>query len=284
MLFSAFPFSSQEPGSVEPHESDCADRADAGTSDASKSAQTQEKHPSAALFGKHFTEKEQKSLFLYLMIGIVLMELAVTVGALVFSITNAQTSSRGVPQFHFPWIGYLVSVVMVPVLVMLLVNLVSLGFSRTTGGSAEPDPQTLEGIPQKMRTFYALVRGAPTVILFAGFVLMGAGVYYLDGLMVFLLKIGDSFQTIAIWVVGGFAAAWTISYAVRMWLQYKTKQLEAEYLFRQEVLRRTGMVILEAKHAPTTELRMLPPVLPAAPPALDIGQLDRGQSDTKEGQ
>lgn len=222
-------------------------------------------------FGKHFTEKEQKDLFLYLVIGIVLMELAVTVGALIFSITNAQTSSTGVPRFNFPWIGYLVSVVMVPVLVMLLVNLVSLGFSRTTGGSAEPDPQTLEGIPQKMRTFYALVRGAPTVILFAGFVLMGAGIYYLDGLMAFLLKIGDSFQLIAIWIVGGFAAAWTISYAVRAWLHYKTRQLEAEYLYRQEVLRRTGMVILETKHAPTTELRMLPP---AGPSALEAGSVE----------
>ena len=37
--------------------------------------------PQPTLFGKHFREKEQKTLFLYLVIGIVLMELAVTVGA-----------------------------------------------------------------------------------------------------------------------------------------------------------------------------------------------------------
>jgi len=141
------------------------------------------------LFGKQFTEKEQKTLFLYLVIGIVLMELAVTVGAIIISITNAQPSSSGVPHFQFPWIGYLVAVVMVPVLAMLLVNLVSLGFSRGARGGEDVN---LEGVPQRMQTFYALVRGAPTVILFAGFVLMCAAIYYLDGVMSLLLKLGET--------------------------------------------------------------------------------------------
>lgn len=218
------------------------------------------------LFGKQFTEKEQKTLFLYLVIGIVLMELAVTVGAIIISITNAQPSSSGVPHFQFPWIGYLVAVVMVPVLAMLLVNLVSLGFSRGARGGEDVN---LEGVPQRMQTFYALVRGAPTVILFAGFVLMCAAIYYLDGVMSLLLKLGENFHLVAIWVVGGFAVAWMVSYVVRAWMHYKTKQMEAEYAFRHEVLERTGMVILDTKHAPTTELRMLPPAprRPARSPA-----------------
>ena len=207
------------------------------------------------LFGKQFTEKEQKTLFLYLVIGIVLMELAVTVGAIIISITNAQPSSSGVPHFQFPWIGYLVAVVMVPVLAMLLVNLVSLGFSRGARGGEDVN---LEGVPQRMQTFYALVRGAPTVIL----------------------------------CVGGFAVAWMVSYVVRAWMHYKTKQMEAEYAFRHEVLERTGMVILDTKHAPTTELRMLPPVpggQPGAlPPAVDVDasaalpSAEEGQEDSSQ--
>ena len=158
---------------------------------------------------------------------------------------------------------------MVPVLAMLLVNLVSMGFSRSSGG----EEQNLEGVPQRMRTFFALVRGAPTIILFAGFVLMGAAIYYLDGVMELLLKLGEHFHLVAIWSVGGFAFAWTVSYIVRAWMHYKTRQMEAEYAFRQEVLERTGMVILETKHAPTTELRMLPSASTAPapePPALDV--------------
>ena len=224
------------------------------------------------LFGKQFTEKEQKTLFLYLVIGIVLMELAVTVGAIIISITNAQPSSSGVPHFQFPWIGYLVAVVMVPVLAMLLVNLVSLGFSRGARGGEDVN---LEGVPQRMQTFYALVRGAPTVILFAGFVLMCAAIYYLDGVMSLLLKLGENFHLVAIWVVGGFAVAWMVSYVVR-----------------HEVLERTGMVILDTKHAPTTELRMLPPVpggQPGAlPPAVDVDasaalpSAEEGQEDSSQ--
>ena len=154
------------------------------------------------------------------------MELAVTVGAIIISITNAQPSSSGVPHFQFPWIGYLVAVVMVPVLAMLLVTLVSLGFSRGARGGEDVN---LEGVPQRMQTFYALVRGAPTVILFAGFVLMCAAIYYLDGVMSLLLKLGENFHLVAIWVVGGFAVAWMVSYVVRAWMHYKTKQMEAEY-------------------------------------------------------
>lgn len=124
---------------------------------------------------------------------------------------------------------------MVPVLAMLLVNLVSLGFSRARGG----EDVNLEGVPQRMQTFYALVRGAPTVILFAGFVLMCAAIYYLDGVMSLLLKLVGK---ISIWSPsgsGGFAVAWMVSYVVRAWMHYKTKQMEAEYAFRHEVLERT---------------------------------------------
>lgn len=225
----------------------------------------------STLFGKHFSEKEQKALFLYLVIGIVLAELAVTVGAIIISIANAEPSASG-PHFRFPWLGYLVAVVMVPVLAMLLVNLVSLGFSRDARGGAAD----LEGVPQRLQTFYALVRGAPTIILFAGFVLLGAAIYYLDGVMALLLKLGEHFHLVAIWVIGGFAAAWTVSYVVRAWMHYKTRQMEAEYAFRHEVLERTGMVILDTKYAPTTDLRMLPPAPGGRPeahaetPALDV--------------
>ena len=83
----------------------------------------------------------------------------------------------------------------------------------------------LEGVPQRMQTFYALVRGAPTVILFAGFVLMCAAIYYLDGVMSLLLKLGENFHMVAIWVVGGFAAAWIISYVGPAGVAVKTKQL-----------------------------------------------------------
>ncbi len=217
-----------------------------------------------ALFGERFSEKEQKQLFLYLVIGIALAELAVTVGAVIYSITNAQIGPDGTPQFRFPWLGYLVAMLVTPAGIMLLVHLVNLAFSRPAAGSR---PQV--DMPGRVKTFYALVSGAPTVILLGAFVLVGVAVYYLDGLMALLFKIGDSFQTVAIWLIGGFTVAWVVSYIARVAAQYKMRQMEAEYAFRREVLERTGMILLDTKHAPTTELRLLPaptidtPALPA---------------------
>ncbi len=209
------------------------------------------------LFDGSFSEKERKSLFLYVVVAIVLLEMAVTVGAVVYSIANAERSASGLMRFNFPWIGYLVTVTLVPVLVMLILHLVSLGMNRGLREGGELHAP-VEG---RAATFFALVRGAPTVILFAAFVLMGAAVYYLDGVMALLLKLGDSFGEVAIWVVGALALAFCVSIVARAVFAYKSKQLEAEYAFRREVLAKTGTILLDARYAPTTDLRQLPTVL-----------------------
>ena len=188
------------------------------------------------LFGKQFTEKEQKTLFLYLVIGIVLMELAVTVGAIIISITNAQPSSSGVPHFQFPWIGYLVAVVMVP------------GARHAAGQPREP--RLLPGGARRRRREPRRRPAADADVLRAGpgsahgDPVRGLRAHVrrdltdLDGVMSLLLKLGENFHLVAIWVVGGFAVAWMVSYVVRAWMHYKTKQMEAEYAFRHEVLER----------------------------------------------
>lgn len=213
------------------------------------------------LSGTPFSAKEQKTLFLNMVVGVVLLELAVTVGAVVYSIANADKTAAGMVRFNFPWIGYLVTVTLVPVLVMLIMHLISLGFSRTLGGNGlggdglGGDPEAVLGT--RAAKFYALVRGAPTVILFAGLVLMGAAVYYLDGVMALLLKLGDSFQTVAIWGIGALGVAFCVNAVARAVLAYKTRQLEAEYAFRREVFERTGTLLLSDRQV----------AIPAAPTA-----------------
>lgn len=208
--------------------------------------------PKSRLAGAPLSEKEQKSLFFSVIVGIVLLELAVTVGAVVYTITNATRTAAGDLRFTFPWVGYLVTVTLVPVLVMLILHLVSLGFSRTLGRDNRDgngpqaglggDPEAIVG--KRAASFFALVRGAPTVILFAGFVLMGAAVYYLDGVMALLLKLGDSFQTVAVWLIGALGVAFCVNAVARAVLAYKTRQLEAEYAFRREVFERTGTILM----------------------------------------
>lgn len=231
-------------------------------SDSSEKTASSEK-ATASQTAMPLSEKDQKALFLNVTIGIVLLELAVTVGAVVFSIANAERVAPGVVRFNFPWIGYLVTVTLVPVLVMLVLHLVSLGLSRTIGREEAPTPEAEAVMGTRAAKFYALVRGAPTVILFAGFVLMGAAVYYLDGVMALLLKLGDSFQTVAIWAVGALGVAFCVNAVARAVLAYKTRQLEVEYAFRREVFERTGTILMSTKQValPSSSLAQtaLPP-------------------------
>lgn len=204
-------------------------------------------------FGSRFSSKEQKQLSLYIVIGIVMAELAVSVGAVIYSITTARPGADGMPDFHFPWLGYLIAVLLVPVIILLLAHLIDAVLYRPSSGGELPD-----GTPAGVRTFYNVVRSTPTIILLVAVVLIGVGIYYLDGVMNLLISLSDSFATLAIWLIGAFTVAWIASYAVRAVIHYKMRQMESEYAFRRDVLERTGMVLLDAKHAPVTEARLLP--------------------------
>lgn len=197
--------------------------------------------------GVLFSEKERKALFLNVIVGIVLLEFAVTVGAVVYCITNAEKTASGMLRFNFPWLGYLITATLTPVLVMLILHMVSLGFSRAMGRDGDMSDVGSEAVGGRAASFFALVRGAPTIILFAGFVLMGAAVYYLDGVMALLLKLGDSFQTVAVWLVGALGVAFCVNAVARAVLTYKTRQLEAEYAFRREVFERTGTILMSSR-------------------------------------
>ncbi len=194
------------------------------------------------------SEKEQKSLLFYIAVGIILVEFAVTVGALITGIAGAEQLGGGKVQFNFPWTGYLVTVVVAPIIVILLVNLIGMGFYRAVHGEPAMSSEQFDQMPEKARNFFSLVRGAPTIILFGGIVVLGAVLYYLDGVMSLLLKLGDSVETIVIWGTCGIVIAWCLSYCARMWLMYRTRRLEEDYAFRREVLERTGMVILDGKN------------------------------------
>lgn len=204
--------------------------------------------------GSLLSDKEQKSLLFYISIGIILVEFAVTVGALIYGIANAHQQPNGMMRFSFPWAGYLVSVVVAPVVVMLLVHLIGMGFFRAVHGDPVLDEEQMKEMPERMRSLFSLVRGAPTIVLLGGIIVLGAVLYYLDGVMTFLLKLGDSVETIAIWGTVGLVVAWCVSYLARAWFMYKTRRLEEEFAFRREVFERTGMVILDQKAMLSSEL------------------------------
>lgn len=236
-----------------------------------KTQDDQDKQTKDNLFGKNFSLKEQKQLFLQLVIGIVLAELALGVGAVIYSITNAKAGPDKIPQFQFPWLGYMISALVLPVLILLITHLVQSTISRPTEGYGDAH------ISERVKHFYDLVHSAPTIILLVAMALLAIAVYYLDGVMNLLLKISEHFGEIAIWLICGLTVAWVVSYAVRAILHYKTQQMQQEYTFRREVLERTGMVLLDAKHSPVTDARILDPAT-----LLDVKALPEGTGESSQ--
>lgn len=197
-------------------------------------------------FGHLLDEKEQKNLLFYVAIGIVLVELAITVVAIAYAISTGEQTPGGMIRFRFPWMAYLVSVVVVPALIMLIVHMIGMSFSRNLHGDTTPEPEVDERVPEKLRALYSLIRGAPTVILLIGLVGVGLVLYYVDGVVSMLLRIGNSVETIAPWVTGGLVVAWCVGYVGRMWFLYRTRRMEEEYAYRRDVLERTGLIILDS--------------------------------------
>ncbi len=198
-------------------------------------------------FGVSLSDKEKKNLLTFLSIGIILVEFAVTIAAVCYGIINSHKLPDGTIQFRFPWMAYSVALILAPVAIMLVVNIIGMGFGRFFKGDPNLDEEQMRYMPERLRRLIALSRGLPTIILLGGMILVGAVLYYLDAVIQAILRIGDHVEVIAPWVMLGLVAAWCLSYLVRMWFIYKTRRMQEEYAFRREVLERTGIVIVDGR-------------------------------------
>ncbi len=208
-------------------------------------------------FGLSLSDKEKKNLLTFLSIGIILVEFAVTIAAVCYGIINSQKLPDGTVQFRFPWIPYSVALILAPVAIMLVVNIIGMGFGRFFRGDPAMDEEHMRYMPERLRRLVALFRGLPSVILLGGMILLGAALYYLDAVIQAILRIGDHVEVIAPWVMLGLVAAWCLSYLVRMWFLYKTRRMQEEYAFRREVLERTGIVIVDGRKHITADGRTI---------------------------
>lgn len=229
-------------------------------------------------FGMSLSDKEKKNLLTFLSIGVILVEFAVTIAAVCYGIINSQKLPDGAIQFRFPWIPYAVALVLAPVAIMLVVNIIGMGFNRFFKGDPVMDEEQMRYVPERLRRLISLSRGLPTIILLGGMILLGVALYYLDAVIQMLLRIGDHVEVIAPWVMAGLVAAWCLSYLVRMWFLYKTRRMQEEYAFRREVLERTGIVIVDGRKHIAADGRTIceQPALPGR--IIDV--LPPGDSDT----
>lgn len=191
-------------------------------------------------------DKQHKDLLFYLSIGIVFLELIIGGVAFFYGVIHAKPAQNGLPpQFQFPWLAYCIAAVVGPAVLLLIVHLAGVGLFRSLRDKSEEDEAWRQDLPERLRKVYAIVQGAPTVLLLVGVMALGAALFYIDGAMTALFRLGSTVEVYLPWIIGAIAGGWCVAYLARIWLNYRSKRLEAEYAFRREVLERTGVIIVD---------------------------------------
>lgn len=239
---------------------------------------------SAASKGSHWAESRHKDIIIYLLVAIFLLELAVGGASAIYGIMHAEpVESGGPPLPRFPWLGWGLSALLLPVGLLLILHLSGLLVARTlerpAGGeqgadgqtSGQPSGQTdASTLPPHVERFYSIVRHAPTVVILLSLLIFGGLLLFVDGLVETLGRLGGAMMVYLPWIVGGLVIFLTVCYVTRQFFLYRHHQMEREYAFRQAVLERTGIILLPDGKTPLE----IPPASLNALPAGDQPDAD----------
>lgn len=199
----------------------------------------------------HWSEGRHRDAIIYLLIAIFLLELAVGGVAVIYGIIHSEPlTPGGPPMARFPWLGWAVAALLMPVGLLLVLHLSGLLVSRTldreADGAAEGGAQAAgaKPLPQRVDLFYRMVRHAPTVVILLAVLGFGGLLLFVDGLVESLGRAGMALLPYLPWIAGSVAVFLTVCYAVRQFFLYRHHRMEQEFAFRHAVLERTGVVLL----------------------------------------
>lgn len=235
----------------------------------------------------HWAESRHKDIIIYLLVAIFLLELAVGGASAIYGIMHAEPVEPGGPPLpRFPWLGWGLAALLLPVGLLLILHLSGLLVARTLERPAGGEPPT-EGqsagqaaatsLPPHVERFYSIVRHAPTVVILLSLLVFGGLLLFVDGLVDTLGRLGGALLIYLPWIVGGLVIFLTVCYVTRQFFLYRHHQMEREYAFRQAVLERTGIILLpDGKtplEIPPASLNALPAGDAAAQPAVPVAEI-----------
>ena len=235
----------------------------------------------------HWAESRHKDIIIYLLVAIFLLELAVGGASTIYGIMHAEPGEPGGPPLpRFPWLGWGLAALLLPVGLLLILHLSGLLVARTLERPAGGEPPT-EGqsagqaaatsLPPHVERFYSIVRHAPTVVILLSLLFFGGLLLFVDGLVDTLGRLGGALLIYLPWIVGGLVIFLTVCYVTRQFFLYRHHQMEREYAFRQAVLERTGIILLpDGKtplEVPPAALNALPAGDAVAQPAVPVAEI-----------
>lgn len=231
---------------------------------------------------------EHKDTLFYLLIAVLFVEMIVGGVSFFYGLMHAAPQTPGGPPVaRFPWLVWGLTSVLAPVALLLVVHLTGRWLSHTLdegreGGADNPENAA---VPERLRHFYAMVRSAPTVVLLLGILLLGAGLFFVDGAFSALVSLGGALTPYIPWIAGSAAGLLAVCFLIHRWFAYRQRRMEQEYAFRREVLERTGIVLVDKGCVPLPQHERQRAMLVAAesakalPPVLDV---DGATPDARE--
>ncbi len=192
-------------------------------------------------------DKQHKELLFYLSIAIFFLELIVGGIAFFYGIIHAIPGENGgPPQFQFPWIVYGIAAIVAPAALLLIVHMAGVGLFRSMHKkTAEEEAAWRENLPQRLQKVYSIIQGAPSIVLFLGIILLGVALFYVDGAIGVVLRMGEALAPYWPYIIGGGLGAMCIIYTGKAYFAYRTRRMEQEYAFRREVFERTGQILVD---------------------------------------
>ncbi len=223
----------------------------ASQNSASQSDNTQNKpHASPPFQGRMadiLQDKQHKELLFYLSVAIFFLELIVGGVAFFYGIIHAEPAANGgPPQFQFPWLSYAIAAVVAPAALLLIVHMAGVGLFRSMQKkSPEEEAVWRENLPHRLQKVYTVIQGAPTIVLFLGIILLGVALFYVDGAISIIMRMGEALAPYWPWIIGGTLGAVCVIYTGKAYFAYRTRRMEQEYAFRREIFERTGQILVD---------------------------------------
>lgn len=226
-----------------------------------------------------------RDMVIYLLAAIFFLEMIVGGVAFFYGLIHAAPESAGGPPVaRFPLLPWAIAAILAPVFLLLLVRIIGSWISGSLDRGEDAGGQTADGdgkIPDRVRSFYAIARSAPAIVVLAGILVLGAALILADGaldaLKAFMRDLMPHLPLLAALACAFFSAL----YLVHRWFLYRQRRMEAEYAYRREVLERTGIVLVDRGSmrlppagseapAPPGRIGGLPEGPPALPAVLDV--------------
>ncbi|MCR5814912.1 MAG: hypothetical protein K6G15_10555 [Desulfovibrio sp.] len=205
-------------------------------------------------------EGKNKEIVIYYLIAVFFLEIIAGTAAFFYGVAHPIAQTAGGPKLaNFPWVGWVISAVLVPVGLLLLFHLSGWFFTRSL--NPEPSGKTKDSdkaIPKNIEMFYSVVSNAPVIVILLGLLALGGVLFFLDTAL-------GTLRPYIPWILGSATVFLIICYIARLVFLAKHHRMEREYAYRMQVFEKTGIVITDkdALSIPLKDLAALQNSLPS---------------------